>query len=167
MQPTDLSRLIARELASLRDELLAYADERDIWKAPPGVPNSAGNLALHMCGNLRWFIGAQFGATGYVRNRDLEFSARDVPRTELIAAIQSTIDEVTRTLATLDPKSLDEDFPLEVNGFRFPTGRFFMHLAVHLGYHLGQVDYHRRIVTGNGASVGTIGLGLIAHAPPA
>jgi len=167
MHPPDLSRLIARELTSLRTELLAYADERDIWKLPPGVPNSAGSLALHMCGNLRWFIGAQFGATGYVRNRDLEFSARDVPRAELIATVQSTIDEVTRTLATLDPKVLDAEYPLEVNGFRFTAGRFFMHLAVHLGYHLGQVDYHRRLVTGNNASVGAIPLGVIANAPPA
>ena len=166
MNPTDLSRLMARELATLRDELLAYADEKDIWALPAGVPNSAGTLALHMCGNLRWFVGAQYGATGYVRNRDQEFSRRDVPRAELIEQIQATIDDVTRTLATLDAAALDAPFTLEVNGFRFPAGRFFMHLAAHLAYHLGQVDFHRRIVTGHGASVGALPLGPIAQPAP-
>ena len=156
MQPTDLSRLLARELATLRDELLAYPDEHDIWAKPAGVPNSAGNLAMHLAGNLRWFIGAQFGATGYVRDRDAEFARRDVPRAELIAMVEAAADEVTRTLATLDPSRLDETYPLEVGGLRLPTGRFLLHLEGHFAYHLGQVDYHRRIVTGNAVSVGAL-----------
>jgi hypothetical protein len=159
---SDLSRLFNRELVSLRDELLAYPDERAIWALPQGLPNSAGTLALHLAGNLRWFVGAQFGASGYVRDRELEFSARDVPREKLIALIETTADEVTRALASLDPAQLDAVYPLELGGIRVTTSRWLSHLASHLAYHLGQVDYHRRIVTGSSVSVGTLPLPALA-----
>ena len=158
----DLSRLLARELATLRDELLAYPDDRSIWALPAGAPNSAGSLALHLAGNLRWFIGTQLGATGYVRDRDAEFSRRNVPRAELIAMVEATADEVTRTLATLDASALDAPYPLEVGGMRLNTGRFLLHLEGHFAYHLGQLDYHRRIVTGNNTSVGALPLPPLA-----
>ena len=109
----DVSRLIARELATLRDELLAYPDDASVWALPAGVPNSAGTLTLHLAGNLRWFVGAQLGATAYVRDREAEFATRDLPRAELMALIERTADEVTRSLAALDPEALDGDFPLE------------------------------------------------------
>ncbi len=156
MYTAHLSRLINRELASLRDELLAYPDEKLMWDMPKGLPNSGGNIALHLIGNLRFFIGTQFGATGFVRERELEFSSKDVPRAELINNIEKTADEVTRALATLDPALLEKVFPVEVGGHKIQTGLFLQHLASHLAYHLGQVDYHRRIVTGNSVSVGTI-----------
>jgi hypothetical protein len=162
MHTSDLSCLLVRELSTLRDELLAYPDEREIWARPPGVPNSAGNLALHLTGNLRWFIGAQLGSTGYVRDRDAEFSRRDVPREELIAQIVAATDEVTRTLATLDEKTLDGTYPLEVGGIRLRTGRFLLHLEGHFSYHLGQVDFHRRMVTGHSTSVGALPLPPLA-----
>jgi uncharacterized damage-inducible protein DinB len=156
MSTADLSRLIRRELTSLRDELLAYPDERAMWEVPKGLPNSGGNLALHLIGNLRYFIGTQLGATGYVRDRDAEFAKRNVPRAELIAGIEAAADEVTRTLATLDAAQLDKPFPVEVGGNRLQTGLFLQHLASHLAYHLGQVDYHRRVVTGSSVSVGAV-----------
>lgn len=158
----DYARFFGRELATVRDELLAYPNEADIWALPTGLPNSAGNLALHIAGNLRWFIGAQLGGTGYVRNRDLEFSATGVPRDELIRNIEAASDEVARSLAHLDDAKLDEPFPLEVGGVRLPAGRFIGHLAVHLGYHLGQIDYHRRIVTGVNKSLGALALAPLA-----
>lgn len=158
----DLSRLLARELATLRDELLAYPDERAIWTLPAGLPNSAGTLALHLAGNLRWFIGAQLGATGYVRDRDAEFARHDVPRAELIAGVEAAADEVTRTLASLDAAALEAPYPLEVGGLRLATGRFLLHLEAHFAYHLGQLDYHRRAVTGINTSVGAVSLAALA-----
>ncbi|MDQ8165840.1 MAG: DinB family protein [Gemmatimonadota bacterium] len=152
----DYARFFGRELATVRDELLAYPDTSAIWALPPGLPNSAGTLALHIAGNLRWFIGAQLGGTGYVRDRDAEFSSRDLERDELIRVIEAASDEVTRSLATLDDAQMNELFPLEVAGARLPTGRLIGHLAVHLGYHLGQMDYHRRIVTGVNKAVGAL-----------
>ena len=162
MSTADLSRLINRELASLRDELLAYPNEADMWELPTGVPNSGGNIALHLVGNLRFFIGTQFGATGFVRDRDAEFARKGVPRAEILKSIETAADEVTRSLATLDPGQLEKTFPVEVGGHKIQTGLFLQHLASHLAYHLGQVDYHRRVVTGNSVSVGTIPLPPLA-----
>ncbi len=153
---SDYARFFGRELATVRDELLAYPDTASIWAIPAGLPNSAGTLALHIAGNLRWFIGAQLGGTGYVRDRDAEFSARSIERDELIRVVEAASDEVARSLATFDESRMDEVFPLEVAGARLPTGRFIGHLAVHLGYHLGQMDYHRRIVTGVNKAVGAL-----------
>lgn len=162
MSTAHVSRLINRELVALRDELLAYSNEADLWKVPKGVPNSAGNLALHLVGNLRFFIGTQLGAAGYVRDRDAEFSRTGVPRAEIIAGIEAAADEVTRALATLDAAALEKPFPMELGGNRIQTGMFLQHLASHLAYHLGQIDYHRRVVTGNTHSVGALPLPAIA-----
>jgi hypothetical protein len=162
MSTADVSRLINRELTSLRDELLAYPSEADMWAVPKGVPNSAGNIALHLVGNLRFFVGTQLGATGYVRDRDAEFAKRNVPRAEIVASIEVAADEITRTLATLDPALLDKPFPVEIGGNKIQTEMFLQHLASHLAYHLGQIDYHRRVVTGNPVSVGTIPIPPIA-----
>lgn len=158
----DYARLIGRELATVRDQLLAYPDAASIWAMPAGIPNSAGTLALHLAGNLRWFIGAQLGGSGYVRDRDAEFSQRNVDRETLIRNIEAAADEVTRALAQLDDARIDQPFPLEVGGVRFPTCRFVAHLAVHLGYHLGQIDYHRRIVTGVNKSLNALALSPLA-----
>lgn len=163
MPTADLSRLINRELASLRDELLAYPDERSIWEVPKGCPNSAGNLALHLVGNLRFYVGTQLGATGFVRDRDAEFAKKGVPRAELVKGIETAADEVTRTFATLDASQLDKPFPVEVGGHRIQTGLFLQHIASHLAYHLGQVDYHRRVVTGSSVSVGAMPLSPLAN----
>jgi hypothetical protein len=158
----DYARFIGRELATVRDQLLAYPSTKAIWELPPGLPNSAGTLALHIAGNLRWFIGAQLGGSGYVRDREYEFAARDVERDELVRHVEAAADEVTRALAMLDDSRMDEPFPLEVGGVRLPVGRFIGHLAVHLAYHLGQLDYHRRIVTGVNKSLGALAPSALA-----
>ena len=159
---SDLSRLLGRELATLRDEVLAYPDDASVWALPAGVPNSAGTLSLHLAGNLRYYVGAQLGATGYVRDRDAEFTQRNVPRDELVQLIERTADEVTRTLAALDPAVLSDMYPLEVGGLRLETQRFLFHLEAHFAYHLGQIDYHRRVVTGHSRSVGALPLPALA-----
>ncbi|MBI3569355.1 MAG: DUF1572 family protein [Gemmatimonadetes bacterium] len=159
---SDLNRLLGRELATLRDELLAYPDDASVWALPAGVPNSAGTLTLHLAGNLRFYIGAQLGATGYVRDRDAEFAQRNVPRETLIQLIERAADEVTRTFAALDPATLPATYPVEVGGLRLDTQRFLMHLEAHFAYHLGQIDYHRRIVTGHSRSVGALPLPALA-----
>ncbi len=152
----DLRRILLRDLASVRLELLAYPDERMIWALPDRVPNSAGTLALHLAGNLRHYIGHHLGGSGYVRDRDREFAARDLPRDELIAALQDAERQVDAALRGLDPALLAEPFPEALAGVTLPIGRHLLHLAVHLTYHLGQIDYHRRLVTGDGRGVGAI-----------
>jgi hypothetical protein len=152
-----LRRLLIRDLEAVRRELRAFPDEGLIWAHPPGAPNSAGTLALHLCGNLQHFVGAQLGATGYVRDRDAEFSDRDVPLAELERRIDQTqaAVEVTLALGVID---LDAEYPLEVAGVRLSTRTFLLHLTSHLAYHLGQIDYHRRIVTGTSDGVGAVAI---------
>lgn len=144
----DLTTLFHRDLTKLKSELNQYRDEQNIWAVPPGINNSAGNLALHLIGNLNTYIGAELGFTNYRRNREQEFSLRDVPRADLLAQIDKTIAVINATLTRLDMGILDSEYPLLVLKEKTSTGYFLVHLATHLGYHLGQVNYHRRLVEG-------------------
>lgn len=151
--------LLLRDLASFRQELEAYPDDRLIWATPPGIANSAGTLSLHAAGNLQHFIGARLGGTGYIRDRPAEFGRRDVPRAELVAELARAIEATGTTLGNLDPAVLETEHPDSfTNGKRVTVGVLLGHLATHLAYHLGQVDYHRRLVTGQGAIPGVVGV---------
>ena len=143
-----IAQLLQRDLEKLKQELLQYRDETLIWKSVPGISNSAGNLCLHLVGNLNTYIGAELGQSGYIRNRELEFSQKDIPREELIQKIEGTIEVVTQTLDRLPAEALAQEYPLLVLKEKTSTGYFLTHLAVHLGYHLGQINYHRRILEG-------------------
>lgn len=151
-----LRGILVRDLRGLRRALEVYDDERDIWKTPQGVANSGGNLALHLVGNIRTFIGAQLGGTGYVRDRDAEFARRDVARSELLALVDEAIAAVERSMPKISEADLEKPFPTAIGGFTITTGDFLLHLVSHLGYHLGQIDYHRRIVTGSTATIGAV-----------
>jgi len=161
-----LEALFTRELNTLRAELEAYPDEADLWKTPPGISNSGGNLALHLTGNLQHFIGAVLGKSGYVRNRDAEFGSRNVSRAELLSQVDQAIAAVSGTLRKLDPAKLEQQFPDPIAKMRLATGDFLMHLASHFSYHLGQLDYHRRSVTGGGAVAGALSPTKLASAVP-
>lgn len=145
------SRVILRDLSTLRDQVLAYDNEADLWKTTPGITNSAGTLALHLAGNLQHYVGAVLGRSGYVRNREAEFSSRDVARETIVEGIDAAMEAVRRALGAVDNATLDGDFPVDVLGVRVTTAQFLVHLATHLAFHLGQVDYHRRIITGAGS----------------
>ncbi|HUF30887.1 MAG TPA: DUF1572 family protein, partial [Gemmatimonadaceae bacterium] len=145
--------ILARELRALRRELEAYPSEESIWLVPPGIANSAGTLALHLIGNLRYLIGTNLGATGYMRDRDAEFATRNVSRADLVQGIDETITLVEKVLPAVGEDRMEEMYPIEVAGVRVRTDDFLAHLAVHLAYHLGQVDYHRRLL----AAPGTVG----------
>lgn len=149
----DVAALMDRDLRTLRRELEAYPDERQIWKEVPGLPNTAGTLALHLAGNLQHYIGARWGGTGYVRDRDAEFARRGVPRAELVAEVERARAAVAAGLAAIDGDALDADYPETIAQLRIRTGEYLLHLSVHLAYHLGQLDFHRRMVTGNPGGV--------------
>jgi hypothetical protein len=143
-----LHRVFVRDVSALRDELLAYPQEPQIWALAPGIRNSAGTLVLHLCGNVQHFVGALFGRTGYVRDRDAEFSRRDIPRTGLLTERDAALEAIARGFARLTDDALAKPFPEELAGATLPTGLALLHMATHLAYHLGQIDYHRRLVTG-------------------
>ena len=120
----------------------------------PGRPNAGGTLALHLVGNLRHFVGARLGGTPYVRDREREFAARDVPRSEIAAEIATARDDVDRALRSVADTRLAQEFPEAVGGARLVTGQLLAHLIAHFAYHLGQIDYHRRVATGGGSLPG-------------
>ena len=140
--------LYERDLGKLKDEIQQYADEADLWKTGEGITNSAGNLCLHLTGNLKHFFGAVLGGTGYVRDRDAEFVNKNVSRSEMLADIDATLDVVRSTLAGLVENDFDKPYPIEVFGHPMTTGYFLVHLTTHFNYHLGQINYHRRLVAG-------------------
>lgn len=144
-----LQALYVRDLKKLKQELELYKNEGDIWKIEKQIANPAGNLCLHLVGNLNTYIGATLGNTGYIRNRDLEFSLRDVSKKELIEKVKGTISMIERVMPTVSDNKLKEEYPLLVLAEKTTTEYFLVHLAVHLGYHLGQVNYHRRLVAAN------------------
>lgn len=150
-----MAAVIIRELRTIERELQAYPSEDQIWELPAGLPNSAGTLALHAAGNLQHFIGAVLGGSSYVRDRDAEFSRRGVPRAELVEGLHRA-ERAVETLASMDPARFADVYPLPVANRRVNTGEFVAHLATHLAYHAGQLDFHRRIVTGDVAGVGAV-----------
>jgi len=146
MLPETLKALFNRDLNKLKKEIELYQNEKAIWLIEKGIANSAGNLCLHLIGNLNSFIGATIGKTNYVRNRPLEFSLKDIPRAELINEIEQTIIVVNNALDMLDDDILKNEYPVLVFDEKTSTGYFLVHLTTHLAYHLGQVNYHRRLL---------------------
>ena len=142
-----LTQLFERDLQKLVTEINLYKDEDSLWVIKEGISNSAGNLCLHLIGNLNHFIGATLGNSGYVRHRDDEFSLKNIPRQDIVLNIDNCILVVRNTLKNLPPEMLEKDFPLEVFGRKVTTEFMLVHLAGHLSYHLGQVNYHRRLLS--------------------
>ena len=143
---TSVKDLMLRELSKLKQEISSYNTEGSIWKLEGDIKNTAGNLCLHLCGNLQHFIGTVLGKSGYVRNREVEFSVKNISRELLIKEIEATINIVEITLSKLNPATVEQTYPEEVLGKPMTTGYFLIHLAGHLNYHLGQVNYHRRLI---------------------
>ena len=141
-----LSEFFERDLLKLKEEITSYADESKIWVIHGDIKNSAGNLTLHLIGNINHFIGAILGKSGYMRERDREFSDKNIPRDLLIANIDKTILVVKNTLRDINDDMLYKDYPIEKHGKIVTIEHMLLHLLSHLNYHLGQVNYHRRLL---------------------
>jgi hypothetical protein len=141
-----LQNLFERDLNKLKTEIEAYQNEQNLWLVDGTVSNSAGNLCLHLIGNLKTYIGFTLGNIPYVRDRPLEFSDTNVPRTELISAIEETQMIVNKTLSGLTEAQLLEDYPMDPDKDEATTFYYLIHLSLHLAYHLGQINYHRRFL---------------------
>jgi uncharacterized damage-inducible protein DinB len=141
-----LNSIFKRELIKLKTEIESYKQESNLWLIEKNIANSGGNLCLHLIGNLNTYIGATLGQTDYVRNRDAEFTLKNVPRKELIHKIEETIEVIDRILPKLTPAQLEQEYPMIVLKEPTSTEFFLVHLASHLTYHLGQINYHRRLI---------------------
>ncbi|MGE3957050.1 MAG: DinB family protein [Vicinamibacterales bacterium] len=159
---SDISLMLLRELDGFTREVQRFPDDASLWTVVPGVSNSAGNLALHVSGNLQHFVGALLGGSGYVRNRDAEFGASQGTRDGVVASLTAAADAVHATLAKVEERTLDEPMPGAPGGLQTTTGRFLLHLVAHTAFHLGQAGYLRRIVTGGSAgSAGPLPLDVL------
>ena len=156
---------LVRELEGFKRELALFPDDASAWATVPGITNSAANLALHLAGNLQYYIGGVLGGTGYVRNREAEFGRHSGPRAEIIADTDAAIPAARRVLPNLPPDRLDAPLGEPVMGLTFRTGAFLLHLCVHAGFHLGQAGYLRRVLTSITASSGPIPLQPLAEVP--
>lgn len=159
----DLLLLFHRDLRCLIREVELFPDDVVLWRTVPGIANSAGNVALHVAGNLRHFVGAVLGGTGYVRQREREFAQREGTRAEVAAELEAGIAAVEAGLAAQTDASLQAPFPTPIGGHRMSTRRFLLHLEAHLAFHLGQVGYLRRVLTGDAASAGGMAIQDLAE----
>jgi uncharacterized damage-inducible protein DinB len=141
-----LKALFTRDLNRLKSEIQSYKDEDKIWHIEQSITNSGGNLCLHIIGNLNTYIGAQIGKTDYIRNRDLEFTDKNVPRAVLISKIEGTLQTVNNALDLLNDTDLKNEHPFLVFETKTSTEFILIHLTTHLSYHLGQINYHRRLL---------------------
>lgn len=149
MSISTLQILFKRDLTKLKEEITAYQNEENIWIVDKNITNCAGNLCLHLVGNLNHFIGTLVGKTDYVRQRDLEFSLKNVPRSELIQQVEATLVMIEKVLSQLTATDLEKEYPIIVFQKKMTVGFFLTHLTTHLTYHLGQINYHRRLLDDN------------------
>jgi len=151
-----LHRTIPRDLQTFQREIELFPSDDAVWQTVPGITNPAGTLALHVCGNLRHYLGAVLGGSGYVRDRGAEFRLRGVPRRELVENLLGAREAVIRTLPTLSPETLQAAYPEPMGDVTVRTDWFLLHLGTHLAFHLGQAGYLRRIITGDSASTSPV-----------
>ena len=142
-----LDKLYQRDLEKLKTEITSYNSDENLWKISGDIKNSAGNLCLHLCGNLQHFIGAVLGNSGYVRKRVEEFSKKNVPLSEVVTEIQLTIEVLKKTFAEMKEDDLQKIYPINVFGYEMTTEYLLTNMATHLNYHLGQINYHRRLLS--------------------
>ncbi len=137
--------LFDRDLKKLKDEISSFKDEKNLWKISGEIKNTAGNLCLHLCGNLKTFIGANIGHNGYVRDRESEFSSKNISKEDLLKNIEETIESVNSSLSSMEEIELDNIYKQNFLQKNVSTAFFLVHLIGHLNYHLGQINYLRRM----------------------
>jgi uncharacterized damage-inducible protein DinB len=157
----DLALMLTRELDGVAREIEAFPDDASIWRVGPGVTNAAGNLALHLAGNLQHFVGALLGHTGYVRDREKEFAQRSGTRAEVIEELLRARAVVVQVLPSLPAATLNSTLAHDKLPTPVQAQRLLIHLAAHAGFHLGQIGYLRRMLTGENRSVGPLPVSLL------
>ena len=146
MLNTILANFYERDIRKLIEELNLFKNEENLWRTQGSVKNSAGNLALHIIGGLNYLVGATLANTGYIRNREQEFIRKDVLRDELVAGLEELIPMINKTLNDLTQEQMEAAFPIFFDKPNTSTSYVLVQLLAHLNYHLGQVNYLRRIL---------------------
>ncbi len=146
MLADDLAILFERDILKLRTEISSYTNDAILWSTSAMIKNSGGNLCLHLLGNLQHFIGGVLGDSGYVRNRPAEFTRKNIPVSDVLREIDHTSEMVVQTISALSEQAMEQEYPEKVFDYHTTTGYFLVHLLAHLNYHVGQINYHRRLL---------------------
>ncbi|WP_118975002.1 DinB family protein [Taibaiella koreensis] len=141
--------LFRQGIDKVKAELTAYPDEESLWIKAKAINNSTGHLAQHLVGNLRLFVGKTMGEVPYVRERDREFNERQFDRDQLLHMLEETATIIVHALQGKDEAFFAQAFPETVVTIKEgQTFGFMLHyLYAHLNYHLGQINYHRRLLS--------------------
>jgi len=150
----DLRALLVRDIEGMQHEISMFPNDTSVWETRPGIANPAGNLALHLAGNVRHYIGLMLGGIPYTRDRDGEFTRRGLSRLELASELAAALAVVHDVLPRLTPEQFEAQWPEMVAPVPVTTRRFLLHLCTHASFHVGQAGYIRRIVTGDSRSSG-------------
>ena len=146
MLKESLIEIFERDLNKLKDEINSYQNDESLWKVSGEISNSGGNLCLHLVGNLNHYIGSVLGETGYVRDRDSEFTSGNISREAIVSKIEKTLEIVVNTLNKFTEDDLNRDYPLVENNKPRVIGKELLRIITHFNYHLGQINYHRRLL---------------------
>ena len=141
----DLQSLFERDLKRLIKNLEDLPEDK-LWETREGITNSCGVLVQHLVGNLNFFVGTGLGVTGFERERKKEFEPSYVPKDELIGDVRELIETLDLVFKKMDDEKLSGDYPMDIP-FDHSTQKFLAHLYGHLNYHLGQINYLRRMLS--------------------
>lgn len=141
-----VATIFERDLKKVIHELNQVQEEKSLWILDGSINNTAGNLALHIAGAVNHFIGAVLGKNGYIRNRAREFEEKNVPKDDIISKLNQAVNVVIEVMPRLTEADMEKEFPEKIGGNTFTIGFFLVHLVSHINYHLGQINYHRRIL---------------------
>lgn len=142
----EIITIFERDLQKLKAEIEAFQSDDNLWKTTGTITNSAGNLALHLTGNLNHYIGHLLGHSGYIRNRPAEFESKHVPKEKLLKDIDGVTEVITQTLRNLNKDDLTANYPEKLFEKPMTTSFMLIHLVTHLNYHRGQINYIRRVL---------------------
>ena len=132
-------------LEYLEKEISAFKSDSELYKVSGTIINTAGNLSLHLCGNIQNYLGAMLGGTGYIRNRGAEFSRKDFAKTILLDEIKKARDAVIATFNKIIEDDLNKLFPETPYWKGSTTEQVLVICLSHFNYHLGQINYLRRM----------------------
>ncbi|HEY7307925.1 MAG TPA: DinB family protein [Gemmataceae bacterium] len=148
---TDTTALVRtaliEELEQLRDQVRTLAEplsEREFWTKPLDPGNSVGHLVLHLTGNLNYFVGAQLGGSGYVRDREREFTETQLPsKGDALQKLDDAVTMFRKVVSGLSAEQLAAAHPETRFGVVMNA---LIHLLAHFALHRGQMSYIVRLV---------------------
>ena len=132
-----LANFYERDLRKLIEEINLFKREQNLWRTYGSVK------ILHIIGGSNYLIGNKLAHTGYVRDRDQEFIKKGLAREALVVQLEQLILLIKKTLNELD---MDAEYPMMFDDAIRSNGYVLTQLALHLNYHLGQVNYLRRVL---------------------